>query len=60
MIHRCIMVNNTTWTTVRLTAPLREKVGKYVERMHKNDETKLEFLSIPNFVSYVLNKEMKA
>jgi hypothetical protein len=28
--------------------------------MHKNDETKLEFLSIPNFVSYVLNKEMKA
>ena len=53
------MVKNTEWTTARLTVPLRDKVEKYVEEMHKRDENKLQYLSIPNFISYVLNKEMK-
>ncbi len=52
-------MGNTDWTTVRLTVPLRNTVEKYVKAMHKKDESKLQYLSIPNFVSYVLNKEMK-
>lgn len=53
------MNKHTEWTTVRITAPLRQTVEKYVEEMHRKDESKLEYLSIPNFISYVLNKEMK-
>jgi hypothetical protein len=52
------MTNNLT--SVHITKTQRAKVEKYVEGLRLKNPDKLEYKSVPNFISYVLDKEMKA
>ncbi len=47
------------WGNVRIRNSQLETVEKYVKVQFKSFPNKEEFRTVPNFVSHVLNKEMK-